>query len=215
MRAKRKGFALATHVTGRHRIGGLILLAGSCFAAIFTWGCVKQEASFPEAPPVHTVIGGKQVGLAAVRDVRGTTEVGSVGLASFRAGPELDDHLREMMESRLSERNFWVVMVADSSNAKAGSSSKFQGKVIQVTLVSATANTPDAILVPADCEVVLAIVVDDASGKVVYQQHYSSSKQSRLASFNPASSVGQAIAETADSALDRAFGDPQFMAAID
>jgi hypothetical protein len=50
----------------------------------------------------------------------------------------------------------------------------------------------------------IAIAVYGASGKVVYQQRYSSSKQSRIASFDPASSVGKAIAETVNSALDRA-----------
>lgn len=209
-----KGLVLETQAAGKYRIGRLITWVAFCLTTAIAWGCVTQQAAFPEAPPVPTVSGGKQIGLAAVRDARGTTEVGSLGLAGFRAGGELDDHLHKVMESRLSGLNFWVVMVPDSSQIESNSPGKFKGKVIQVTLVSASASSPDALLVPANCEVVLAISVYEASGKIVYQQHYSSASQSRLASFDPASSVGRAISETADAALDHAFADQQFMTAI-
>lgn len=214
MRSKRRGLVPGTQTAGKHRIGGLIIPVAFCLASVIAWGCITQQATFPEPPAVRTVSGERQIGLATVHDVRGTTEAGSLGLAGFRAGPELDDHLRKMMESRLSGLNFWVVMVADPLHANAYSPGKFEGRVIQITLVSASVSTPDALLVPANCEVVLAISVYDASGKIVYQQHYASAHQSRLASFDPASSVGRAISEAADAALDRAFADEQFMAAI-
>ena len=138
-RARSSGF-----VNLRWILLGIAAIAGS--------GCVTASVVLPDAAPVSTVGGGTPIELAEVKDARPTTDAGSAGLATFRAGTELDDYLRKGMASRLAALKFSIVDASNPANIADHSAVEFKGKIIQITLVSANASSSDALLQASECE---------------------------------------------------------------
>jgi hypothetical protein len=187
-----------------------------CIATAASYGCMTENVVLPDATPVATVAGGTPIGLAEVKDARSTTDAGSAGLATFRAGTELDDYLRKGMASRLAGLNFTVIDAPSPSQKATQSVVVVKGKVIELTLVSAEASTMDAILQASDCQVVFAAEVYDTSGQAVYQQHYRGTDQERLSgvSLNPMKAQGKVLAMAVDAGLNQALQDQEFLKAI-
>jgi hypothetical protein len=184
--------------------------------ALLTSGCgsVAFNSQFPPAPEAVAVAGAPEIGLAAVRDIRTSTEVGTIGMASVVAGPELVDYLDHSLSASLVQKGF---KVQNAPEPGKGSTSGFTAKIVQVTLQSASLNTFDAVMAPAQITLAIAIQVYDPSGKVSYAQAYQSDIKAYIGMHGQAgyeTRTGEVLSQAVNQAVSNAMSDQQLLAAL-
>ena len=182
------------------------LLAGGCGIAF--------NPQFPPVPQAAAVAGATEVGLAAVRDTRSSTEVGNIGLASVVAGPELTNYLYQSLSAALIQKGFSVQNAPDPSK---GSTSGFADTIVQVTLQSASLRTFDAVMAPAQVTLAIAIQVYDRSGKVSYSQMYQSKTKGYIGMHSQAgyeTRTGEVLSQAVDQAVSNAMSNQELLVSL-
>ncbi len=180
-----------------------------------------MSAQFPSTPGVERgrpVEGSQIIGLVPVKDTRTSTDAGSIGAAGVRVGPELADYVHRAFRVKLGALGLNAVSAPDPTALPSTGTQLFSGKVIVVTVQSASIGTADAILFPADASVAIAVQVFDSSARPLYANTYSGNYSERVGMHLTATGYGDAagavIARAADQAVGRATTDSKFADAV-
>ena len=182
--------------------------------ALLAGGCASfSSLQFPPVPQQGAVAGAPKVGIAAVQDARSSAELGHIGLASVTAGSELTDYLHDSLRAALIQKGFSAESAPEPGNASAAG---FNSAIVQVTLQTATLSSFDAIMAPAQINLVIAIEVY-RSGKGSYSQTYQSDIKGYIGMHSEAgyeTRIGEVLSRAVDKVVSNAMADQGFLASL-
>ncbi len=183
-------------------------ITGTCLALLLS-GCFT--AQLPAPPQASAPASGvTPIGVMKVQDLRTDQSVGTVGLAHFNLGPELDEYFYDALAARLTQAGYAVNEIGGPGKLPD------RMKVVAVALVSVSIQSRDALGVPADAEARCEVKVLDPSGSQIYAQRYRGSLGERVdsESLNAMKATGSMAAKMLDQLADQIVKDPDFQKAI-
>lgn len=183
---------------------------------VFLPGCISQYAKFPKVAETALPADSQNypvLGLSAIKDNRSSESAGGVGGVKLKAGDELKQYIYTTLRNKLTEQGFNIHLAEDPFGEKSGTGMTGL-KTVSVTLQSASIDTADALMFPAESEVQITAQVFSASGDVLFARQYSGHHSKRIGLSGTGKKEGSYIALAADQAIQNIINDTEFIAAI-
>lgn len=197
------------------QLGG-VLLCG--LVALAATGCMTAYAQFPAGPTLPAVgarADASLIGMSPVTDDRADESAGTIGALKIAAGPDLISYVDRALRRSLQDAGFAVVAAPNPEElGDVGLANVFNGKVISVSVESASISTADAIMYPADCRVGLLARVYDRSGNLIYAESYMGKHRKTLGFHTAGKKEGEFLAAAADDAVERILKTQEFREAV-
>jgi hypothetical protein len=180
--------------------------------AVILCGCYPQ---FPDYPRTATApANASMIGLDWVRDARISAEEGYDAVIPQGA---MSEYIRGGAADRLRRAGFNVVMLRLAVPPSRQIPNGFEGRTVVITLNQVWTSVESPLFYPAVTDIELSVEVRRSSSREpLFRRHYVGTHRQRLdfSLMNASKARVVVISAAIDSALDRAFADESFLAAL-
>jgi hypothetical protein len=209
-----------TSAPGHSEFTTVAILIAATLTILASGGCTTLHASLPEVARQEPAANSPTVGLANVKDARGSNEIGNLGAGgaiTMTSGSELPDYIFNLAANQLAEEGFDAVISPDPADP-AHEANRFKGNTILFTLQSVDVTMTDTLITPGRSSAAIRAQIFDAQGKEIYSNQVSGSYSESFPLISGPETISKITGKIAAAACNRAvltlILDPKFLAAL-